>query len=168
MNGGGQPISSRADYKEKRTCGLYDNDKMLQLHKPQENPYIAETYEKFLQKPGSHVAHDLLHTTYSPKRRTSGFAPEPEQEEGQLEISICFGTSCFLRGAQQLYSGINAFLAEQGAKARVSINATFCYERCDRGPVVKIGAEVLEHCTLDMARTAIRQHLAGRKAEVQV
>jgi NADH-quinone oxidoreductase subunit G len=168
MNGGGQPISSRADYKEKRTCGLYDNDKMLQLHKPQENPYIAEAYEKFLQKPGSHVAHDLLHTTYSPKRRTSGFAPEPEQEEGQLEISICFGTSCFLRGAQQLYSGINAFLAEQGAKARVSINATFCYERCDRGPVVKIGEEVLEHCTLDMARAAIRQHLAGRKAEIQV
>jgi len=38
MNGGGQPISSRADYKEKRTCGLYDNDKMLQLHKPPGEP----------------------------------------------------------------------------------------------------------------------------------
>jgi NADH-quinone oxidoreductase subunit G len=136
---------------------------MLQLHKPQENPYVAEAYEKLLQKPGSHVAHDLLHTTYSPKRRTSGFGPEgPETEAdaGQLEISICFGTSCFIRGAQQLYSGINAFLSEQGMKARVSMSATFCYERCDRGPVVRIADQTLEHCTLDMARNAIRQHLA--------
>ena len=162
MNGGGQPCSSRADYKEKRTCGLYENDKMLQLHKPQENPYVDEVYEKFLEKPGSHRAHQLLHTTYSPKRRTAGAVPEKAAEAEELEVSICFGTSCFLKGAQQLYSGISAYLEEEGLKGRVSMNATFCYERCDRGPTVRIGDQVLERCTLERARAALRKQAAVR------
>ena len=57
------------DVRKKRTAGLYDNDKMLQLHKPQENPFVAEVYEKLLKAPNSHAAHELLHTTYKNRRR---------------------------------------------------------------------------------------------------
>jgi len=29
------------------------------------NPQIVELYEKFLGEPNSHLAHELLHTTYA-------------------------------------------------------------------------------------------------------
>jgi NADH-quinone oxidoreductase subunit G len=38
VNGGGQPISERKSAVAKRTKGLYDNDRMLPLHKAQEKP----------------------------------------------------------------------------------------------------------------------------------
>ena len=39
INGGGQPVSVDRLVRKKRTEGLYRTDKMLQLHKSQENPY---------------------------------------------------------------------------------------------------------------------------------
>ena len=35
------------------------------MRKSHENPAIINLYEDFLEKPGSEVAHHLLHTTYS-------------------------------------------------------------------------------------------------------
>jgi len=52
-----------------KLLGLYATDKTLQLHKPQESPYIQECYEWTLQCPGSETAHDLLHTHYHGRRR---------------------------------------------------------------------------------------------------
>jgi NADH-quinone oxidoreductase subunit G len=135
---------------------------MLQLHKPQENPYIAELYELFLEKPGSETAHQLLHTHYQSKKRidfdTYNLTGE-ECKQSKLEISICFGTSCLLKGAQSIYSGINQYLKENNCLDRVQINATFCYEKCAKGPVIRIGGEVIEECTLENALYAIRRQL---------
>lgn len=158
INGGGQPVSGDFAYKEKRTCGLYDHDQMLQLHKAQENPYITELYENILKAPGSDIAHQLLHTRYQPRKRIE-FAPvQPKEEHKEkLNISICFGTSCLLKGAQDLYSGINQFMAENNLTDMVEITATFCFEKCSKGPVIKIGNEVIEKCTLEKAKTHIKK-----------
>ncbi|MCK9476483.1 MAG: [FeFe] hydrogenase, group A, partial [Candidatus Muirbacterium halophilum] len=51
IGGAGQPVSKDIDTNEKRTKGLYDTDKTLQLHKSQDNPYIQELYEKHLEEP---------------------------------------------------------------------------------------------------------------------
>ena len=36
----------------------------MELRKSHENPVVKEVYDKYLEKPGSHKAHKLLHTTY--------------------------------------------------------------------------------------------------------
>ncbi len=69
INGGGQIVSDDSQVKKKRTEGLYDNDKMLQLHNSQENPYVNEVYAKLLKAPNSHMAHEVLHTTYQNRKR---------------------------------------------------------------------------------------------------
>ncbi len=69
VTGGGQPIVDSAvrmdvDVKAKRAAGLYAEDKALPVRKSHENPDIKLLYSEFLEKPGSHKAHELLHTHY--------------------------------------------------------------------------------------------------------
>ena len=70
INGGGQPISCNEPIiREQRAEGLYEDDAKDQWRKSHENPEIKELYAKHLDHPNSHKAHELLHTTYSNKRK---------------------------------------------------------------------------------------------------
>ena len=69
VNGGGQPqvpasIRNFVDIRAERAKVLYSLDEANTLRKSHENPDIIELYEKYLGKPGSHRAHELLHTSY--------------------------------------------------------------------------------------------------------
>ena len=69
VNGGGQPIHdaytrSHVDIKTLRAKALYDEDEACAVRKSHENPVVRKLYEEYLEKPGSHKAHKLLHTTY--------------------------------------------------------------------------------------------------------
>ncbi|MDQ2085471.1 NADH-dependent [FeFe] hydrogenase, group A6 [Herbivorax sp. ANBcel31] len=70
VNGGGQPIQpsnvrSWVDLRAERAKAIYEEDKNLPIRKSHENPKIKMLYDEFLGKPGSHKAHELLHTHYS-------------------------------------------------------------------------------------------------------
>ena len=70
INGGGQPISCNdSSIKEQRAKGLYTDDEKGQWRKSHQNPDVMDLYSKHLDKPNSHKAHELLHTTYSNKRQ---------------------------------------------------------------------------------------------------
>ena len=40
------------------------NDAKQAVRKSHENPSVKRLYEEFLGEPGSHKAHEILHTTY--------------------------------------------------------------------------------------------------------
>ena len=70
VNGGGQPhqpaeVRNNMDLRAARAKALYDEDAGMTLRKSHENPVIKELYETYLGEPGSHKAHELLHTTYT-------------------------------------------------------------------------------------------------------
>ena len=75
INGGGQSIVHSSfknalnpiDYRALRASTLYVEDKLQSNRKSHLNKQIIQLYDNFLKKPGSHIAHELLHTTYSPK-----------------------------------------------------------------------------------------------------
>jgi NADP-reducing hydrogenase subunit HndD len=74
VNGGGQPVQPASvrnftDLKAERAKALYGEDKNLPLRKSHESPLIQMIYRDFLEKPGSHKAHEILHTTYAPRRK---------------------------------------------------------------------------------------------------
>lgn len=69
VNGGGQPIQPAnvknvTDIKALRAKALYEEDENLPIRKSHESPVIKELYDTYLGEPGSHKAHELLHTTY--------------------------------------------------------------------------------------------------------
>lgn len=78
--GGGQPyvkpcflpnedIDILDTYKEKRANALYSEDERQVIRQSHNNPQIKQLYDDYLGKPLSHKAHELLHTTYSAKKR---------------------------------------------------------------------------------------------------
>ncbi len=69
INGGGQPIVSAAvrnfeDFRSKRASVLYNIDKNNENRKSHENSAVKRVYDEFFGEPGSHKAHEVLHTTY--------------------------------------------------------------------------------------------------------
>ena len=70
--GGGQPIKSSTiratvDVRKLRANALYEIDEKSVIRKSHESPVMKQLYAEFLEKPGSHLAHKYLHTSYSPK-----------------------------------------------------------------------------------------------------
>ena len=57
-------FSCITDYKAIRASALYKADEAATLRKSHENPEIIKLYNEFLEKPNSHKAHQLLHTSY--------------------------------------------------------------------------------------------------------
>ena len=72
--GGGQPIHSSKDkmdmdIRELRAKALYSIDEKSNIRKSHKNPVIEKIYEEYLKEPGSHKAHELLHTHYEKKEK---------------------------------------------------------------------------------------------------
>ena len=64
IGGGGQPIYFDDKTLELRTKALYQQDSKKLLRKSHENPIVKEIYAKYMGKPGSKKAEELLHTKY--------------------------------------------------------------------------------------------------------
>ena len=79
VNGGGQPYVKeiflpnedddiRETYMAKRASVLYKEDEGKAVRRSHLNPDIITLYNDYLEKPGSHKAHHLLHTSYNSNR----------------------------------------------------------------------------------------------------
>lgn len=69
IGGGGQPISTSADVRQKRIDSIYECDTCSKLRKSHENPAVKELYDTWLGKPLGEKSHHLLHTHYHPQNR---------------------------------------------------------------------------------------------------
>lgn len=69
VGGGGQPKirKNKEQILKERAEGLNDIDRLKVLRRSNENPEVIAIYEKYLDHPLSHKAHELLHTNYFPR-----------------------------------------------------------------------------------------------------
>ena len=72
--GGGQPIKSskiraEVDVQKLRANALYSIDEKSTIRKSHENPIIKKIYKEYLGNPGIKLAHELLHTKYTPREK---------------------------------------------------------------------------------------------------
>jgi NADH-quinone oxidoreductase subunit G len=167
--GGGQPVSFDPEFRQKRMQGLYNADKQLELHKSQDNPYVKELYQTVLGEIGGHKAHQLLHTHYHGRKRINDQVINIRNtDHPKIEVYICVGTNCYMRGSQDLLKKMTQYVTEnkledivgfEGQEDMVDVKATFCFERCDRGPVLRINDQVLEHATFEKAKALLNAEI---------
>ena len=72
INGGGQPtqpakVRNFVDLKKLRSESLYANDAEKGIRSSHKNEAVLEVYKEYFKEPGSHKAHDTLHTHYEKK-----------------------------------------------------------------------------------------------------
>ena len=74
VNGGGQPIvpavvRNNVDVRAVRAAGLYKDDEGLPVRKSHLNADVKAIYDEYFEKPGSHKAHEILHTGYTVREK---------------------------------------------------------------------------------------------------
>lgn len=169
VGGAGQPVARDPNAVPLRAKGLYEADRGLAFRKSQDNPHVAECYQCLLGEAGSHTSHELLHTCYNSRRRiddenlalVSGAGAE------KLTVRVCVGTSCYVRGSQDLLHALIKHLESRGLTDRVDVQATFCFEQCDRGPSISVGGTVINRCTVAEACSVVERQLAECPAPVE-
>jgi len=67
--GGGQLYGLEKERIRQRIRSLYELDRTRPIRRSYQNPQVRELYRELLEKPGSHVAHELLHTRYEQRSR---------------------------------------------------------------------------------------------------
>jgi NADH-quinone oxidoreductase subunit G len=149
VGGAGQPINTARNARALRTKGLYQADKLLQLHKSQENVFITECYAKYLGEVGGEKAHHLLHTTYQSRRRIADEVLPLMQARGgeRTKVNVCLGTNCYLKGSQDVLNSVLHHAQETGLENRLDVRAAFCLEQCEHGPNATIDGECMHNCT---------------------
>ncbi|QEK12848.1 2Fe-2S iron-sulfur cluster binding domain-containing protein [Crassaminicella thermophila] len=74
IGGGGQPIGTTLEIKDKRIQSIYKVDEEMPIRKSHKNPAVLKLYEDFLGKPLGNLSHKLLHTNYNPKNKDYDFS----------------------------------------------------------------------------------------------
>ena len=74
VNGGGQPIvpasiRNKIDIRAERAKALYSEDKRATYRNSDENVFVQTFYKEYAKEPGSHIAHELLHTHYQKREK---------------------------------------------------------------------------------------------------
>ena len=160
--GGGQPVTYDSKVIAKRTAALKDAGRISPIHSPEDNPYIQRIYEKMLgNKTGSREAHEMVHTSYQSRKRIDHdhLALRETAHAAPVEVNVCVGTSCFLKGSQEILSGMNSLVEKEGWKERLSVKATFCSENCSHGPTVTVGEKKLHKTSMDKVVKEVESQL---------
>jgi NADH-quinone oxidoreductase subunit G/[NiFe] hydrogenase diaphorase moiety small subunit/NADP-reducing hydrogenase subunit HndD len=69
LGGGGQPIPTSPEIRQKRAEAIYAEDAGMPFRKSHENPEILKIYQDFLGEPLGEKSHHLLHTKYIGRNR---------------------------------------------------------------------------------------------------
>lgn len=168
--GGGQPIPQDSSVRTARINRIVYLDAAMKLRVPSDNPSVKEVYSRWLGAPGSHEAHQCLHTWYGPRRRIAGESIDitPEKPSGATQIEVCVGTGCYLRGAYDVLKKlIDAVNSDPDMVGRVALKATFCLEHCDRGVTARINGKIVTGLSADNVVNVVKEELdkAGQSVE---
>ena len=87
IGGGGQPKTTKVindKIRLSRIEGLYNKDVELKVKCSYQNPDIIAVYDEFYKEPLSHLAHELLHTSYDSKKHMLGLDNDKETSSDEI------------------------------------------------------------------------------------
>jgi NADH-quinone oxidoreductase subunit G len=156
IGGAGQPVYNDLATRKNRAKVLYENDKTLELHKPQDNPYVQKLYNDHLDGvPGSKKAHEYLHTHYNYKKRFKESVKVSDNSSDGLEINVCFGNHCMKKGSREILKYIVDYVENKKYKEKVNISAAICLEKCFSAPNVKIAETTISDASDKVVKEAV-------------
>ena len=66
-------------------------------------------------------------------------------------IEICVGSSCFVKGSNELVEKLKKYLEENNLEDKVQLKGAFCMGQCAKGLGVRVDGKLLEGVTLSNA-----------------
>ncbi len=160
INGSGNPAPLLKSDTEHRLEVLYRLDHDAPIHASQDNPSVQAIYTNWLGEPDSVTSHHALHTTYRRRSmRVQDIKEKPQETFPVVEVSVCIGTNCYVKGSWRLLEGLAAELKSRGLVEQFSVKARFCTGQCKGGPNVMIGDKIISVENTDQVGAFIDNHL---------
>ncbi len=57
-------------------------------------------------------------------------------------VTVCVGSSCYVRGADRVAEALQRLIDEHGLQAKVELTGAFCMDRCSQGVTIRVGERV--------------------------
>ncbi|MBM7561944.1 NADH-quinone oxidoreductase subunit NuoE family protein [Fusibacter tunisiensis] len=134
-------------------------DQVIESHKDMQGPLMPILHEAQhifgaipieVQKVISEKLNVPMAEIYGVVTFYSQFTLEPK---GEYLISVCLGTACYVRGAQQIVDKIaditGVAVGKTSADGKFSLEATRCIGACGLAPVLTVNEDVYGRLTLD-------------------
>ena len=144
--------------------------KVIEEHKNMQGPLMPILHEAQhifgaipmeVQKKISEELHIPLAEIYGVVTFYSQFTLEPK---GDYLISVCLGTACYVRGAQQLIEKISEMtkvsVGKTSPDGKFSLEATRCIGACGLAPVLTVNEDVYGRLTLEDIPGIIQKYQA--------
>jgi NADH:ubiquinone oxidoreductase subunit E len=79
-----------------------------------------------------------------------------------LTIYLCVGSSCYVRGSEQVAQTLQSAIAAHHLQDRVDIVGTFCLDHCSMGVTLKIGEQVFSEIRPEEAQAFFKREVLPR------
>ncbi|HEX2946287.1 MAG TPA: NAD(P)H-dependent oxidoreductase subunit E [Clostridia bacterium] len=76
-----------------------------------------------------------------------------------LQIFICVGSSCHLKGSYQIIKIFEELIRANKLQDKVELKASFCLGHCTGGVSVKVGDDFLEDLTVSNAKEKFEEYI---------
>lgn len=82
-----------------------------------------------------------------------------------IEITVCVGSSCHVRGSHQVIKAYSSLIEELNLKEHVELKGSFCMERCTEGMNLKINDDFFSISTPEEARKLFDEKVLSQLKE---
>lgn len=82
-----------------------------------------------------------------------------------MNICVCVGSSCHLKGSYNVIQRMKQALEENGLNNQVNLSAAFCLGKCEHGVTIKIDDELVTGVNEDNFDALFREKVLGGKLE---
>lgn len=79
--------------------------------------------------------------------------------QDKQEIVICLGSSCFSRGNRKCLGIIEKYLKDNNLDDKYFFHGSRCFDKCEKGPILKIGDTIYEGVKPDEVMNLLRKSL---------
>ncbi|HBE76228.1 MAG TPA: hydrogenase, partial [Firmicutes bacterium] len=158
--GAGHPVPEKVGVLTQRQQVLLDIDKTSVYRKSQENPDILRLYHEFYGEANSSLAHQLLHTHYTPMNgdRFGGHVRKKADSAFVVrEFTICTCESCSGKGSKELYNEISNKITQLKMDSFIHVKTIRLKENhSDKGIYITLDGKQIEQSKLDNIYQSIR------------
>lgn len=79
-----------------------------------------------------------------------------------VQISICVGSSCHLKGSYQIIQIFQELIKKNSLENKVELKASFCLGRCTKGVAVKVEDQFIDELTTSNAEAKFEEYILRR------
>jgi len=78
-----------------------------------------------------------------------------------IVVTVCVGSSCHVKGAREVLSRFEDFLAAEDLKEKVELRGSFCMDHCGEGINWEIDGEIVNSAGVEEAVETLRSRVLG-------